>query len=52
MEGNKSNADFLISDTRLQIKLPENLRAKTGKIFIKIDYSLKFHPRVMQDAVI
>jgi hypothetical protein len=44
MEGNKSNADFLISDTRLQIKLPEDLKAKTGKIFIKIDYSFKIPP--------
>jgi hypothetical protein len=39
------NAVYLISDTRLQIRLPKDLKAKTGKLIIKIDYSFKIPPQ-------
>ena len=44
LDGKINDADYLISDTRLQIKLPVDLRAKTGKLLIKIDYSFKIPP--------
>jgi hypothetical protein len=44
LEGIKYKADYLISDTRLQIRLPKDLVAKTGKLLIKIDYSYKIPP--------
>ena len=38
-DGKEVKADFLVSDTRMQIRLPEPLRAAGGKIRFRIDYS-------------
>jgi hypothetical protein len=45
LDGTNYKADYIISDTRLQIRLPKELKAKTGKLFIKIDYSFKIPPQ-------
>jgi hypothetical protein len=45
LEGTSYDADYIISDTRLQIKLPKLLNAKTGKLLIKIDYTFKIPPQ-------
>ncbi|MDR3627609.1 MAG: hypothetical protein P4L45_12280, partial [Ignavibacteriaceae bacterium] len=45
LEGVNYKADYLISDTRLQIKLPKALAARTGKLLIKINYSFKIPPQ-------
>ena len=37
--GQSSRADYLVTDTRMQIRLPEALKAEGGSIQIKIDYS-------------
>lgn len=37
-------ADYIITDTRMQIRLPKNLAAKGGKLKIKIDYSYTIPP--------
>ncbi|HKJ32793.1 MAG TPA: M1 family metallopeptidase [Balneolales bacterium] len=39
--GKSYEADYLVSDTRMQIKLPKKLKAKGGKLQISIDYSFK-----------
>ena len=45
LEGTSYKADYIISDTRMQIRLPKDLKAKTGKLLIKIDYSFKIPPQ-------
>ena len=42
--GKTSKADFIITDTRMQIRLPESLKPKGGKIDIKIEYSFPIPP--------
>jgi Peptidase family M1 domain len=37
--GQSSKADFLVTDTRMQVRLPEALKAEGGSIQLKIDYS-------------
>jgi peptidase M1-like protein len=37
--GQSSKADYLVTDTRMQIRLPEALKAEGGNLQIKIDYS-------------
>jgi hypothetical protein len=39
--GKSSRADYLVTDTRMQIRLPESLRAAGGTIQIKIEYSFE-----------
>lgn len=39
MGGKSSKADYLISDTRMQVKLPEPLKGRGGKLKVHIDYS-------------
>src|ERR1700722_958065 len=38
-DGKEAKADFVISDTRMQIRLPEPLRGAGGVIHFRIDYS-------------
>ena len=38
-DGKEVEADFVVSDTRMQIRLPEALRAAGGKVRFRIDYS-------------
>ncbi|HEV9037291.1 MAG TPA: M1 family metallopeptidase [Puia sp.] len=38
-DGKETKAEWLVSDTRMQIKLPEALRASGGVIKFRIDYS-------------
>ena len=38
-DGKETKADFVISDTRMQIRLPEPLRGAGGAIHFRIDYS-------------
>ncbi len=37
--GKTENANYIINDTRLQLRLKDTVRAKGGKITIKIDYA-------------
>lgn len=37
--GGNRDADYVITDTRMQIRLPQNLKAKSDSVKIKIDYS-------------
>ena len=39
--GQSSPADYLVTDTRMQIRLPEALKGSGGAIQIKIDYSFE-----------
>lgn len=39
MGGAETNADYLVTDTRMQIRLAKPVAAKTGEIKIKIEYS-------------
>ena len=39
--GQSSKADYVVSDTRMQIRLPESLPSEGGSLSIKIDYSFK-----------
>ena len=41
MNGRTMNANYLISDTRMQIHLPKPLKAKGGKMSIMIEYSFR-----------
>ncbi len=43
-DGEKSDADFTISDTRMQIRLSEPLRSKGGVLKIYISYSFEIAP--------
>ena len=43
--GNLKAADYLITDTRMQIKLDEPLKSKGGKIEIHIEYSFEIPPQ-------
>ncbi len=43
--GKTYNADFLISDTRMQIRLPQILKSKGGKLKINIEYSFNIPPQ-------
>ena len=45
LEGTSSKADYIVADTRMQIRLPKELKAKTGRLLIKIDYSFKIPPQ-------
>ncbi len=45
--GRKLKADYLINDTRMQIKLPGYLKAKGGKLEIIIEYSFNIAPKNM-----
>ncbi len=47
LHGEKINADYLITDTRMQIKLPGYLKAKGDKLKIIIEYSFKIAPKNM-----
>ncbi len=47
LQGKTQTANYLITDTRMQIRLPEALRAKGGKLKILIDYSFKVPPQNM-----
>ncbi len=47
LRGKVQTADYLITDTRMQIRLPEALGAKGGKLKILIDYSFKVPPQNM-----
>src|SRR5581483_2957146 len=38
-DGKEIKADFVVADTRMQVRLPEALRAAGGKIRLRIDYS-------------
>jgi len=42
--GKKLKADYLITDTRMQIKLPGSLKPKGDKLKIIIDYAFKIAP--------
>jgi len=44
-DGNLKSADYLISDTRMQIRLEQPLKSKGGKIEIHIDYSFEIPPQ-------
>jgi hypothetical protein len=41
LHGRQTQADYLVSDTRLQIRLPEALRPHGDQLRITIDYSLR-----------
>ena len=43
--GNLKSADYLITDTRMQIRLGTPLKSKGGKIEIHINYSFKIPPK-------
>jgi len=43
-EGKYTKADFIITDTRMQIRLPRALEAKGGTVKIRINYSFKIAP--------
>jgi hypothetical protein len=45
LEGTSYKADYIVADTRMQIRLPKELKAKTGRLLIKIDYSFKIPPQ-------
>lgn len=47
-DGKTMNADYLISDTRMQIRLPEAIKPKGGKLRIMIDYSYTVSPRFIR----
>lgn len=44
LNGDESKADYLVTDTRMQIRLPEPLEAEGEKMTISIDYSFKIPP--------
>jgi len=50
LNGHTYKADYIISDTRMQIRLPKALRAEGGKMEIYIDYSFKI-PRYGLDRM-
>lgn len=50
MHGHTYKANYIISDTRMQIRLPRALKAKGGKMDIYIDYSFKI-PRYGLDRM-
>ena len=37
--GTETNADYIVTDTRMQIRLPKPISAKGGELKFKIDYS-------------
>ena len=43
-EGKYTKADYLITDTRMQIRLPKALKAKGGTVKIRINYNFKIAP--------
>ncbi len=45
--GKTASADYIITDTRMQIRLPGLLKSKGGKLKILIDYSFKVPPQNM-----
>ncbi len=46
-DGDISKADYIITDTRMQIRLPKILKAKGGQIKILIQYSFNLAPHGM-----
>ncbi len=47
INGRTQTANYVITDTRMQIRLPELLKAKGGKLKILIDYSFEVPPQNM-----
>ncbi len=47
LNGKAMPANYIITDTRMQIRLPEVLKAKGGKLKILIDYSFNVPPENM-----
>lgn len=47
LNGKTMPANYIITDTRMQIRLPEVLKAKGGKLKILIDYSFNVPPENM-----
>ena len=45
LNGKTQNANYLINDTRMQIRLPQVLKAKGGKLTISIEYSFNIPPQ-------
>ncbi len=45
LNGKTQNANYIINDTRMQIRLPQILKAKGGQLKINIDYSFKIPPQ-------
>ncbi|MCL5031615.1 MAG: M1 family metallopeptidase [Bacteroidetes bacterium] len=45
LNGKKLDADYIISDTRMQIRLPQFLKAKGGLLKINIEYSFDIPPQ-------
>ncbi len=45
--GHEQKADYTITDTRMQIRLPKILKAKAGELKIMIEYSFKVPPSGM-----
>ncbi len=50
LNGHRYKADYIVSDTRMQIRLPKALSAKGGRMKIYIDYSFKI-PRYGLDRM-
>src|SRR5699024_4824765 len=44
IDGNQQKADYVITDTRMQIRLPESLEADGDDLQITIDYAFKIPP--------
>lgn len=44
LNGKKFKGDYIITDTRMQIRLPENVKPNGDKVFIYIDYSFPIPP--------
>ncbi len=44
LNGKTYKPDYLITDTRMQIRLPEGLKSKGGELIINIEYSFKVPP--------
>jgi len=51
INGNISKADYIISDTRMQIRLPKELEGNGGTISIQINYEFSIAPNQVRQGI-